>query len=44
MKRRLSVVLALAMVFSLVLSSVAMAAPKGERISNELELTVTVEK
>ncbi len=34
----------LAMVFSLVFSSVAIAAPKGERISNELELTVTVEK
>lgn len=44
MKRRLSVVLALAMVFSLVLSSVAMAAPEGNKISNELELTVTVEE
>jgi hypothetical protein len=42
-KRRLSVVLALAMVFSLVLSSVAMAAPEGNKISNELELTVTVQ-
>jgi hypothetical protein len=36
-------VLALAMVFSLVFSSVTMAAPKGNKISNELELTVTVE-
>ena len=43
MKRRLSVVLALAMVFSLVLSSVVMAAPEGNKISNELELTVTVQ-
>jgi hypothetical protein len=32
------------MVFSLVLSSVAMAAPEGNKISNELELTVTVEE
>jgi len=31
------------MVFSLVLSSVAMAAPEGTQISNELELTVTVQ-
>ncbi len=43
MKRRLSVVLALAMVFSLVLSSVVMAAPEGNKISNKLELTVTVQ-
>ena len=43
MKRRLSVVLALAMVFSLVLSSVVMAAPEGNKISNELQLTVTVQ-
>jgi len=42
-KRRLSVVLALAMVFSLVLSSVVMAAPEGNKISNELQLTVTVQ-
>lgn len=44
MRKRFLVVLALAMVFSLVLSSVAMAAPEGNKISNELELTVTVEE
>jgi len=43
-KKRFSMVLALAMVFSLVFSSVAMAAPEGTQISNELELTVTVEE
>jgi hypothetical protein len=37
-------VLALAMVFSLVFSSVAMAAPEGEEISNKLVLEVTVEE
>lgn len=44
MRKRFLVVLALAMVFSLVLSSVAMAAPEGEEISNKLELEVTVEE
>jgi hypothetical protein len=43
-KKRFSMVLALAMVFSLVLSSVAMAAPEGAKISNELELEVTVKE
>lgn len=43
MKKRFSMVLALAMVFSLVFSSVAMAAPEGNKISNKLELTVTVQ-
>ena len=44
MRKRFLVVLALAMVFSLVLSSVAMAAPEGAKISNELELEVTVKE
>ena len=46
MKRRLSVVLALAMVFSLVLSSVTMAAEAvvGAQISNELQAEITVEE
>jgi len=45
-KRRLSVVLALAMVFSLVLSSVTMAAEAvvGAQISNELQAEITVEE
>ena len=42
MRKRFSLVLALAMVFSLVFSSVAVAAPEGRQISNELELKVTV--
>lgn len=44
MRKRFSLVLALAMVFSLVFSSVAMAAPEGAKISNELELEVTVKE
>jgi hypothetical protein len=43
-RKRFSLVLALAMVFSLVFSSVAMAAPEGAKISNELELEVTVKE
>lgn len=44
MRKRFSLVLALAMVFSLVFSSVAVAAPEGAKISNELELKVTVKE
>lgn len=44
MRKRFSLVLALAMVFSLVFSSVAVAAPEGRQISNELELEVTVKE
>lgn len=44
MRKRFSLVLALAMVFSLVFSSVAVAAPEGAKISNELELEVTVKE
>lgn len=44
MRNRFSVVLALAVVFSLVITSVAMAAPSGELISNELTLEVTVQE
>lgn len=44
MRKRFLVVLALALVFSLVFSSVVMAAPEGNKISNELELNVTVEE
>ncbi len=44
MRKRFSLVLALAMVFSLVFSSVAVAAPEGEEISNKLELEVTVKE
>jgi hypothetical protein len=43
-RKRFSLVLALAMVFSLVFSSVAVAAPEGAKISNELELKVTVKE
>ena len=43
MRKRFLVVLALALVFSLVFSSVVMAAPEGNKISNELELNVTVQ-
>ena len=44
MRKRFSLVLALAMVFSLVFSSVAVAAPEGAKISNEHELEVTVKE
>ena len=44
MRKRFSLVLALAMVFSLVFSSVAVAAPEGAKISNELKLEVTVKE
>lgn len=42
MRKRFLTALALAMVFTLILSSVAVAAPEGAKISNELELKVTV--
>lgn len=44
MRKRFLTALALAMVFTLILSSVAVAAPEGRQISNELELKVTVKE
>ena len=42
MRKRVLGVLALAMAFALIISSVAVAAPEGNQISNKLELQVTV--
>lgn len=44
MRKRVLGVLALAMAFALIISSVAVAAPEGNQISNKLELQVTVKE